>query len=255
MLAFKKQMIKIRKRKFGISHDVIWFASGEYTLKKYNALITYFRQHTMALPAKYIVQSEVFYTLIIDLLQDRDIIFKNIAKNTRYEIERAEREGIAVTRYDELCEEFTHFLVQHSIFNNHKHLGQSLTQSQLASHNLLLYKAALPDGTWLSYLLLTRDEERIRVWVFINNLELTSRSLVGYASRRLIWESICDAQDMGLRLYDFGGIVLDEQDPLYGVTRFKKAFGGELAEEKNSLVIPNPVIRALYRAYCELTKK
>jgi lipid II:glycine glycyltransferase (peptidoglycan interpeptide bridge formation enzyme) len=248
-------MINIRKNKFLISRCVTWFASGEYIREKHSALITYFRQHTMKFPIAYVVQSEPFYTLIIDLLQNREVIHKNIAKNTRYEIERAEREGIVVNRYDELSKEFKHFLEQHAIFNNYKKLGQSLTQDQLTSHHLTLYKATLPDGTWLSYLLLTSDEERIRVWVFINNLELASRTLVGYASRRLIWASICDAQDSGLRLYDFGGVVIDERDPLYGVTRFKKSFGGNLVEERNSLVIPNPIIRTAYRMYCGFTKK
>lgn len=247
-------MIKIRNKHFGLSHDVIWFASGKFDPIYYDALITYFRQHTMDLPPEYVVYSESINTLLFDLSQDRDVLYKNVAKNSRYEIERALREGIIVTRYENWSDEVALFLERHAAFHKQKHYGEAVKQSQLNGHKWLLYEAEQA-GVWLSYMLLTRDEERIRMWVFINNLEFDKRALIGFASRRLVWQSICDAQDMGLRFYDIGGVVLDEQDSRYGVTKFKKSFGGNLVTEQNSLVITNPLVRAAYRAVCKFTNR
>ncbi len=46
------------------------------------------------------------------------------------------------------------------------------------------------------------------------------------------WAMIQWAKDMGCSLYDFRGVSgdLDESNPLYGLYRFKKGFGGELTE-------------------------
>lgn len=46
------------------------------------------------------------------------------------------------------------------------------------------------------------------------------------------WEMICWAQEQGCRVYDFRGVSgdLDENNPLYGLYRFKKGFNGDLVE-------------------------
>lgn len=247
-------MIRISNKQFGLSYDVTWFASGKFDPRVHDAAITYFRQHSMELPSEYVVHSELFNTLVFDLSLDREVLYKKIAKNCRYEIERALREGIAVSRYENCGDEVDLFLERHAAFHEQKHYGEAVKKSQFEGHRWSLYKAEREE-TWLSYLLLTRDKERTRMWVFINNLDYDSRAFVGFASRRLIWQSICDAQDMGLRLYDFGGVVLDEHDSRYGVTIFKRFFGGDPLTEKNALVITHPLIRAAYRGVRRLTGK
>ena len=46
------------------------------------------------------------------------------------------------------------------------------------------------------------------------------------------WQAFTEAKDAGYELYDFFGISgkTDESDPLYGLYRFKKGFGGEFTE-------------------------
>lgn len=46
------------------------------------------------------------------------------------------------------------------------------------------------------------------------------------------WAMICWAKEQGCSIYDFRGVSgdLDENNPLYGLYRFKKGFGGELVE-------------------------
>jgi len=46
------------------------------------------------------------------------------------------------------------------------------------------------------------------------------------------WEMICWAKEQGCKVYDFRGVSgdLDENNPLYGLYRFKKGFNGDLVE-------------------------
>jgi hypothetical protein len=245
-------VVRIRKKRLGVTYDVTWFASGAFDPAAH-APVTYFRQHSLALPPEVVVQSEPFHTLVFDLSQEREVLYKKIAKNCRYEIERAGRERISVCRYQQWDDEVALFLERHALFHGAKHYGEPLGRNELEGHDWTVYKAER-DGTWLSYLLLTRDEERTRMWVFINNLDYEPRAMVGYASRKLVWHSICDAQEMGLKTYDFGGVVLDETDSRYGVTVFKRYFGGDPVTEYNSLVITPPLLRAGYRAMRGLRK-
>lgn len=48
----------------------------------------------------------------------------------------------------------------------------------------------------------------------------------------LQWSIICWALERGSRIYDFRGVSgdLSEDNPLYGLYRFKKGFGGEFTE-------------------------
>jgi lipid II:glycine glycyltransferase (peptidoglycan interpeptide bridge formation enzyme) len=69
---------------------------------------------------------------------------------------------------------------------------------------------------------------------------------VGYASKALIWHSMREAKAKGFSVYDFGGVILNKAHPAFGITQFKSSFGGYPAHEKNSLVIPKALCRALY---------
>jgi lipid II:glycine glycyltransferase (peptidoglycan interpeptide bridge formation enzyme) len=60
------------------------------------------------------------------------------------------------------------------------------------------------------------------------------------------WEMIKWAIDEGAVLYDFGGMSgdMDENNPLYGLYRFKKGFSGEMAELAGEFVKTyNPFVK------------
>lgn len=51
--------------------------------------------------------------------------------------------------------------------------------------------------------------------------------LVGRANRLLHFENLLRYKEMGLSIYDWGGIAKDSEDPVkLGINRFKEAFGG-----------------------------
>jgi len=239
-------MLTIKTNYGFLRHEVVWFASGQYHPAQYRAQVTYFRQHQLEIPADYIVQSEPFFTLFLDLAGSEEEILAGFTKTVRNEIGRAEREGVGIVRIDD-SRRAEPFVERHRWFAARKNLGESITGQQLLStdKHWRLYTASIGD-VWLADLLLLTDEHRARQWIAISNLDHPSRPLIGYASKSLVWRSIREAHSEGLKVYDFGGIVKDERDPRHGITIYKKAFGGYEVEESNALVIPNRLLRRAY---------
>jgi hypothetical protein len=57
-------------------------------------------------------------------------------------------------------------------------------------------------------------------------------SVVGALNRYLLWHEIEHYRRRGVRYFDFGGVTLDRQSPLYSIARFTLSFGGEVVEER-----------------------
>jgi hypothetical protein len=73
---------------------------------------------------------------------------------------------------------------------------------------------------------------------------------IGNLNRVLHWHSMRAYKPEGFRLYDWGGISQDQND---GRARFKKAFGGEVAEEYSYLHAGWPPLGFLMQTLLELT--
>ena len=246
-------VLKIRTSLYFLNHETVWFASGDYDPKLYPADVTYFRQHRLSIPRKFVMSSEPFSTLFLDL--STGDLWKGLSWTTRYDVNRGAREGIRFVESQKGTSSIVEFCQRHRIFSKAKSLAKGLLP-----HNKVLLprdlervkehwslNSAFMKDIWLADLLVIHDDDRARLWVITNNLDHNPRSIVGYASKSLVWRSICDAKTKGFGIYDFGGVILDENDPRYGVTRFKQSFGGYVVTEKNSIVVYNPIFRIGYR--------
>lgn len=69
-----------------------------------------------------------------------------------------------------------------------------------------------------------------KVWYLYGASSNADRNLM--PNYLLQWEMICWAQELGARIYDFRGVSgdLSEDNPLYGLYRFKKGFNGKFTE-------------------------
>ena len=201
------------------------------------------------------MSSEPFSTLFLEL-STGDLV-KGLSWTTRYDISRGARDGIRFVESQKDTSSIAGFCQRHSIFTKAKSLGKSKAllplNKGLLPRDLEAVKAhwslnsAFMKDIWLADLLVIHDDDRTRMWIITNNLDYNPRSIVGYASKSLVWRSICDAKTKGFAFYDFGGVILDENDPRYGITRFKRSFGGYLVTEENSIVAPNPIVRVGYQ--------
>jgi len=57
------------------------------------------------------------------------------------------------------------------------------------------------------------------------------RTLMGGVNRYLHWFEFNYYRAKGIPCYDFGGVELDQQSPLYSISKFKLSFGGETVRQ------------------------
>ena len=166
-------------------------------------------------------------TLVIDLTQDTDIIWKNIHKKScRAYINRAIREGIRFDidqdhdKFYKLCRRFMRD--KDVAF---KEIGAFLKYGTLFTANL--------DGEVLAGQITVEDRDHIRGIIGASKrLEVNDSMmvLISSANRLVEGETIKYAKQKGIKEYDFGGYYtgVDKTNPMYGINLYKEKFGGKL---------------------------
>lgn len=176
------------------------------------------------------------FTKLIDLTRGEEHITAGFNKSTRYELRRAERENLVVTKLTD-ANAFASF---YNDFANSK--GQPvLNPSDFESywpHTVILQ--AERDGepfVMHAYLIdphTGRGLMKHSASQFRNLEDNETRRLVGRANRFLHHQAMLWMRDNGLQTYDFGGYAHGTtDDQLKAINFFKDNFGGELVEESN----------------------
>jgi lipid II:glycine glycyltransferase (peptidoglycan interpeptide bridge formation enzyme) len=139
-------------------------------------------------------------TLIIDLSQDINTIWKNIKRKRRGDITRAIKRGISVEvniHYDE-------WYILHT-FSATK-LGSQLGDlTTIKSEGLLfvgLYEGKVLAGEWFKFF---NNDTWMRTRFAASKRFDSNKSLSALAHALVIWESIKYAKEHGYKTYDFGG--------------------------------------------------
>ena len=189
-------------------------------------------------------------TSVIDLTASVDEISAPISKNTRYKIQRAEREGftprLVMNPTTEESSLYAHF---YDTFATHKGLppcNRVKLKALSTSSALLLSSVSDDDGNLLSAHAYVKDEEvgRVRLLYSASHYRAMNdsgeRNKVGRANRLLHWYEILTLKNLGFKLYDLGGIPLDSSDQeKNAIARFKLEFGGKLLIEYSGLLPTN----------------
>lgn len=170
-------------------------------------------------------------TLIIDLTQDKERIFRKFTKSCKYSIKRGER--FKTKEYSTLTEiKIFHNAWKKSVnFNRHVpslktllNLKKSFPQSKslfLASHNI--------SGSIIGGAIFTISSHDVSNYIIYYMYGFTNKegrtSLSQYS---LLYQGILWGKMMGCKQFDFEGIF-DDRFPIkswLGFTHFKKQFGG-----------------------------
>ena len=226
--------------------SVVWFYYENTNISICKSFLTYFRQHDKNIVFKNTIFSEEFHTIHIDLKKNIDQLNDDLSRSTRYDVNRSFRIGIQVQKFNSRSIEIEKFLSIHKEFNIYKKLGKPLIWKVISNYDWVLYKAS-NNLDWICYSLVIRQKSRVRLWVHIKNWKITSNSVVGYASKRLIWEGILSAKNEEYLIYDMGGIETRSTNLGKGITRFKESFGGVKIVEKNSIVARNFVFKIIFQ--------
>jgi hypothetical protein len=212
------------------AHDLPWY--GFATLTQYHGYLG--RKPSI------LWHHEAMYTLTIDLMNVRSSFIETLNKKTRYEINRAEREGITFCLHDDRAS----FLDFYNDFARSKSLSLlSETQlSHLPKENICFTKAvnSNTNETLVMHCYL-HDKERTRLLFSCSHYRSDSqqslKSLIGMANRYLHYQDIAYFKQNGWLTYDLGGIAYQTNNPaLQKINHFKEEFSQQL--ETSYLVLP-----------------
>jgi len=172
------------------------------------------------------------YVFRLDISPDESTLLANMQQKTRYNIRLATKKGVTIrqgTREDlpkfyEVLKETTErdrFLVRaYSYFED---LYDSLVPTGMGELFVAEFDGEIISGT-LAFVMGSK------AWYIYGASSNAHRNVM--PNYLIQWEMIRWAKSLGCTLYDFRGVPghLTEDNPLYGLYRFKKGFNGEYTE-------------------------
>ena len=194
------------------------------------------------------------HTKLLELDPPGRALLDTFPKQCRYEIRRAERDGISCTTRVE----FADYFAFHTAFCRSKDRPAPSWEFFVAHREHLLITQAVQEREVLGMhaYLVDREASRARLFtsssLFRQHADSATRALVGRANRYLHYWDMQELAARGLRSYDFGGYAQGTRDPsLAGINEFKDSFGGVLIEESSFVSLP----LALSRHALSLTRR
>lgn len=201
-----------------------------------------------ALTAKYIqsianqdlawMAKQLFHTLTVDILQTQENILSQCTPNCRNEIRKGSKIGLDF--YAGPAKKTDGDFIHH--FLNTKKLG-GFNRKYLGDQHVVICIASLHGVRLATHLYVVPSHtSRVRLVYsavadpvcITTQAEVSPQRLIGIANRFLHFSAMLHFKERGLKVYDFGGIGLDESDPkIKGINEFKRSFGGSLITEYN----------------------
>jgi len=198
-----------------------------------------------------------FKTSHIDLTKSEDRLLKDIAKNTRYQINRFFKKDkldcqIIVNPDNEEIKNFASF---YNIFAESKGLCKCNTQKikRLAEKNAIVFSVVQNSNMnpmcYHAYIvngIRARQLHSASKYRDIN--DKNEQNLIARANRGLHWFDMKYFKSEGYNIFDIGGLAnLDVHPEMLNINKFKKDFGGKEVIEYN-IYCPNSILAriALY---------
>lgn len=186
--------------------------------------------------------SWISHTKILNISDGKNQILERIGKKTKYEIKRAEREGVKFSRDESL----SNFVQYFNRFARGKGLKTTLRESSFgfSLDYLQVTKAELNGDPLAMHLYLCdKIDKRVRLLysasLFREEMASNNRNLVGFSNRFLHYADMCFFSSLGFLTYDVGGYAYQTtEDELARINKFKDEFGGEMVCEGNYMSIP-----------------
>jgi len=171
-------------------------------------------------------------TWILNIQGSEEMLLKNMNKNHRNLIRRCQREGVLITKSKDIkdlkgLDEMLEVTAKRHNFVKFSHTYIASEFSSFLPDNTMLFEARLPDGRL----------DGAAIIMFYGNMACYRHSAsLGLdnklpSSYLLQWEVIKEAQKRGIHWYNFWGIApptVNSKHPFFGITHFKKGFGGEI---------------------------
>lgn len=191
-------------------------------------------------------------TVNVDLTDDQEALLMRMKSKTRYNIRLAERRGVTVRPGSSADIELLYRMYAHTAIRDDFTIrGKAYYQKVWET----FFRAGLAEP-----LVAEVEGEPVggavifkfggRAWYMHGmSLDAHREKMFNY---RLQWEGMLHAIAAGCRIYDMWGAPdsFDEDDPLWGVYRFKDGFGGQVVRTLGAWDFP--VRPVLYQGYCQV---
>ncbi len=169
-------------------------------------------------------------TWILDITKDEKTLLSQMRKTTRYCIRKAIKEKVKVVKSVKETDVEILYKLQKETAKRHNFIPfpfdflQAHFKAFVADDQIKIFKA-IYKGKVLSIAMIVFYGKRA---VYHYSASSSAFSKVP-ASYLIQWEAIKEAKKRGCAIYDFWGITLkeDRKHRFYGVTLFKKGFGGQ----------------------------
>lgn len=246
-------MVFVKYKKYGLIVGHLWFCDSNSDIKNVDILYAHGQNEN---------SGALQNTLITDLTQSEDDLYRKIRKNYRYEIRRAGKENIQLNFYSakemrgrkKLLSAFANTYNQmYKSKGLHVRFNLPLVE-QYMEENAICFTIAFSDGVPLVFHSYIIDECNTRFFYsaspFRVEQELAGR--IGCMNKALHWFDLKLFKNKGIRTYDWGGIA-DFESP-NGIDRFKMGFGGTPRTYYNrisgcSLIGKSALLAARIKAY------
>lgn len=231
-------MITLPGRVHGLTVDRVWFWDGGAPAESSAELIRYLRltreqADSLGGPAA----RDAAYTLVSDLTEEEEILWGRLNKNYRYEIRRAQKDGVLLSEYraedlrlrPEVMAAFEKTYMDFCEQLKNEDLKKDFSAEKIASYIehdcILVTKAAL--GNAVVYHLYVADAGQAVLCYSASDFRDPSvdQAAAARMNKLLHWQDMMGMKKAGLKVYDWGNVSSFEQ--YNGIDKFKAGFGGE----------------------------
>ncbi len=203
------------------------------------------------------------YTLVNCLQASDDDLWGKVTKTCRYEIRRAEKEGVIINVYQDKHECIANGVISEfqKVYNemfkikNLKYcFNKSLVLAGMEAKQIVITRGSLPqDSSCVVYHAYLADGNSAELMYSVSSLwednDKEKTNAIGRINKNLHWKDMLWFKEHGYSRYEWGGIS-NPHEPA-GRDRFKAEFGGEVTCYAN-YHIP---FSLLGRIYVELVKR
>jgi len=224
----------VNKVKF-LNIQEYWFCNEKEEIGNCLFSLSVYRDSRVKLNKSFCTQ-ERKWTLVTDLLVDKEEIFKQFSSNLRNEIRKVQKLENVVVSYNEIDKET--FINFYNDFAKEKQLDR-LNERRLNKYgnNLLFISAKLDNElTNIQVYIIDKVFKISRLLYSVSTIhgleDKIKRNQIGWINKALHWYTIEYLQSCyRLEVFDWGGYSNDKNNKaLAGIDKFKKSFGGELIE-------------------------
>ncbi len=245
------ESLKLEAKKLGL-----WFVRISPLIEKQDTKGEFLNKY----PISPMFDVDALDTWILDITQSEDEILTNMRKNTRYDIRRAEKEGVEIIKtidskyIDTFYEIYLDTIERQQWTGYTKEFIKKQFETFVKDDEALLYLAKYQGKYVASSIFLYYGDSSY----YHYSGSLTEFKKIP-ATSLIHWENIKEAKSRGLKKYNFWGIAPENKPnhPWQGLSFFKMGFGGyekRWMETRDIPVSPLYYLTNLYERWDKLRK-